>query len=168
MTVVIAMKAIKPKRLKVDAIRLEILNELRKEGTVHRKELNKTTATWKGERPKMESLFGLSKGDATVVTGPTGSDKAVNKWVWLNDGTKIRWALMSNDWRSKTTPRRFKSGRGRGRVVVAGKRYMLRHGIPPRPGIKAREWTVLLTKRRKRPFTRRMIKAMQRAAKKAF
>lgn len=168
MTVVVAMKAIKPKRLKVDAIRLEILNALRKEGTVHRKELQKTTATWKGEKPKFESLFGLTGEDATVVTGPTGSDKAVDKWVWLNDGTKIRWALMSSDWRSKTRPRRFKSGRGAGRVVVAGKRYMQAHNIRPRPGIKAREWTVLLTKRRKRPFTRRMIKAMQHAAKKAF
>jgi len=168
MTTVVAMKAIKPKRLKVDAIRLEILNELRKEGTVHKQELRKTVKTWRGEKPKFESLIGLTGQDTTVVTGPTGSEKAVNKWVWLDQGTRIRWALMSRDWRSKTTPRKFSSGRGSGRVVIAGRRAMQSRGIRPRPGIKAREWSTLLTKRRKRPFTRRMIKAMKRAANKAF
>lgn len=168
MSVVVAMKAIKPKRLKVDAIRREIEIELMEEGRTHRDELDKTTKTWKGEKPKFDSLLDHEGGDLIVVTGPTGSDRAVNKWLWLNNGTKIRWALMSRDWRSKTTPRQFKSGRGAGRVVVAGRRYMQAHGIPPRPGIEAREWTVLLSKRRKQPFTRRMIQAMKRGAMKAF
>ena len=162
------MKAIKPKRLKVDAIRLEILNALRKEGTEHKKILRKTVETWHGEKPKFETLIGLSGSDATAITGPVGSDKAVNKWHWLNGGTKIRWALMSRDWRSKTTPHKYQSGRGSGRVLIAGRRAMQARGIRPRPGIKARGWSEDLTKQRKRPFTRAMIKAMQRGAAKAF
>jgi hypothetical protein len=167
---VFVFKAIKPKKLKVDEIRLEILNALRAEGRDQRQELEKTTQTWKREKPKFESLIGLERppGGASVLTGPTGSDKAVNKWTWLNEGTKIRWALMSRDWRSKTTVGKFSSGPGRGGVVIAGRRAMTARNIRPRPGIKARNWTTILQKRRRRPFTRRMIKAIQRGAAKVF
>jgi len=114
-SVVVSLKAIKPKPLRVDAIRLELLNELRKEGAVQRKELKKTVKTWRGETPEFESLIGLERkagGSAMVVTGPTGSKKAVSKWEWLNSGTRIRWAVMSRDWRSKTMVRRFSGRRG--------------------------------------------------------
>lgn len=164
--VAIAFKAIKPQRLKIDAIRLELLNELRDEGRDQRKELNKTISSWNGEKPKMESDISLTGKDATVISGPTGSGS--DKWEWLNRGTKIRWALMSNNWRSKTKSGTFMSGRGSGRVVIAGKRAMQARNIKPRPGIKARGWTEKLTNQRKKPFQRRIIKAMQRGTKKAF
>ncbi len=160
-------KGIKPQKLKVDAIRLVISNELRKEGKDQVKELNKTTATWKGAKPTFETLIGLSRGlggGASVATGPSGSTEGVNKWHWLNGGTRVRWALMSGNWKSKTKPGRFKSGGGRGRVIVVGKRRMAK----PQPGIKARNWADKLQKQRKKPFTLRMIKAMQRASKNAF
>jgi hypothetical protein len=170
MSTIFLVKGIKPAKLNIDAYRLEILNQLRAEGRVQKKELDKTTRTWKGEKPKFETLVGLERppGSASVLTGPSGSDKAVNKWVWLNGGTRIRWALMSKDWQSKTRPRWFGSGRGSGRVLIAGKRAMTRRGIAPRPGIEARGWSEDLQKRRKRPFTRGMVKAMQRASRKAF
>jgi len=168
MTTVVAMKAIKPKKLQIDAIRMEILNELRKEGTVHKQTLRKTVETWKGEKPTFESIICLSGTDATVITGPVGSTEGAKKWMWLDQGTKIRWALMSRDWRSKTTPHKYQSGRGSGRVLIAGRRAMQARGIRPRPGIQARGWSEDLTKQRKGPFTHNMIKAMQRGAAKAF
>lgn len=170
MSTIFLVKGIKPKKLQVDAIRMEVLNELRAEGRTQKAELNKTTKTWQGEKPRFETLVGLERppGSASVMTGPTGSDKAVNKWVWLNGGTRIRWALMSKDWQSKTRVRWFGSGRGAGRVVIAGRRAMQRRGIAPRPGIEARGWSEDLQKRRRRPFTRRMVGAMQRGAGKAF
>lgn len=169
---VFAFKAIKPQKLRVDKIRQEILNALRKEGREQVKQLKKTTKNWRNP-PDFEFLIGLTRGPnggATVVSGPvgrgTGSRNPVAIWQYLNQGTSIRWALMSRDWRSKTRPNSFQSGRGRGRVVIAGRRAMTARGIGPRPGIEARNWSTILTKRRKRPFTRRMIKAMQRGAKK--
>jgi len=164
--VAISFKAIKPQRLKVDGIRLELLNELRKEGKDHRKSLDKTTSSWSGEKPKMESVISLTGKDATVISGPTGSGS--DKWLYLDEGTKIRWALMSGDWKSKTKSGTFKSGRGAGRAVIVGKRAMQRRGIRPRPGIKARGWSAMLTKQRKKPFQRRIIKSMQRGASKMF
>ncbi len=167
MAISFVFKGIKPKKLKVDDIRLEILNELRKEGTTQKKELAKTTSTWKGAKPTFETLVGLSRGlggGASVATGPAGNTEGVNKWRWLNGGTKKRWALMSSNWKSKTQPGKFQSGGGRGRVIVVGRRRMKK----ARSGIKPRNWAEMLQKQRKKPFTLRMVKAMNRAGKNAF
>ena len=160
---VFTIKSIKPAKLNVDAIRMEILNELRKEGTVHRKTLKKTVATWEGDKPEFESQIGLERppGSASVLTGPTGSEKGVSKWRWLNEGTQVRYALMSKDWRSKTKPGRYRSGPGRGKMLFVSRKLA-------RPGIKARGWTPKLMKARRKPYTQRMIKATQRGAGKAF
>lgn len=152
------VKFLKPQKMKIDQVRRELLRELELEGRDVEKLYSETTRTWKGDKPKFESITDVSQEDASVLTGPTGSDLAVNKFVWLDEGTRIRWAVMSGNWRSKTRPGRLKSGRGRGRVLVAGRRNMRK----PRPGIKARGWTEMIQKRRKKPFTRRMIKAKNR------
>ena len=153
------VKAIKPKKLRVAAVRLELLNALRAEGKVQRERFEQTTATWKGEKPDFESLIGLSKGDASVATGPTGDEMGCKKWGWLNDGTRVRRALMSSDWKSKTSRRNFRSGAGAGHAVFISRKLN-------RPGIKAREWTKLLQEQRRRPYTKRMMDAMRRGLNK--
>lgn len=164
MAEVFQFKIIKPKKLNQDAIRLEILNALRKEGREIKTEYEKTTATWK-RKPEFEILVGLTRppGSASVLVG---TDNEI--YNYLDQGTRIRWALMSQDWRSKTTPRRIGSGPGAGRVIIAGRRAMQRRGIGPRPGIKAREFSETIRKRRKKKFTQGMIGAMRRGANKAF
>jgi len=157
--IVWTVKSIKPKKLRIDAVRLQLLNALRAEGKVQREKLEQTTATWKGEKPDFESLIGLSKGDASVATGPTGDEMGCKKWGWLNEGTRVRRALMSPDWRSKTHRRNFRSGAGAGHMVYVSRRLN-------RPGIKAREWTKLLQEQRRRPFTKRMMQAMRRGLNK--
>lgn len=161
-------KGIKPAKLQIEAIVSELVKEAEKEGEDQQKLLEKTVATWQGDKPKFESLTDVDSQGVTVITGPTGNTKAVQKWGWLNSGTKVRWAVMSGDWRSKTKPGSFQSGRGRGRVVIAGKRAMRRRGIAPRKGIEARDWTGKLEKQRKVPYRKRMLKASKRAARKAF
>jgi hypothetical protein len=171
---VFLVKGVKPKKLNIAAYRTEILNELRKEGTDQRKELRKTIRTWKGEKPKFETLVGLERppGSASVLTGPTGSDKAVNKWVWLNDGTpphviaarrKPTLAFRRGGFVSKTRPRWFGSRRGSPATGPWSYPKRVKH-----PGIEARGWSEDLQKRRRRPFTQRMVGAMQRASRKAF
>lgn len=172
MSVVVSLKAIKPKPLKVDAIRLELLNALRKEGTAQRKELKKTVRTWR-DKPRFESLVGLERkagGSAMVVTGPVGSDKAVAHWVWTDQGTRPHTIVARRaptlkfraGFVAKTRPRRFSSRRGRSFGPWRSPR-MVRH-----PGTKPREWTKLLAKKRKKPFDKRMQDAMKRGAFKVF
>jgi hypothetical protein len=169
MGIVISMAAITPKKLKIDAYRLELLNALRKEGTQHRRILKRTVTTWK-TKPKFESLIGLDKKTATVLTGPSGNKEAAQRWGWINNGTPPRiirarrapYLRFSWPNTAKTRVGKFTSGRGSKGRNWARKRSV-RH-----PGIKKRGWTELLTKKRRGPYILRMKRAMADAAKKTF
>jgi len=161
MGVSIQLKQIKPHKLSSRAVRARVLNALTAEGKSVVGEYNKTIATWRGSKPRFEYLVGYKGGELTVVVGPTGDEKGVKKWIWLDEGTKVRWAVMSRDWESKTNPGWYGSGPGAGRVVIAGKRAMMARGIPPRPGIEARRWTQLIAKRRKSKFVKAILQAVR-------
>jgi hypothetical protein len=163
-------KAIKPKKLKVEAFRLEILNALRKEGNLHRKKLKPTVSGWRGKKPKFESLIGLSARDASVLTGPTGDDFAVQKWVWTDKGTKPHKIRARNAPRLRfminfipsTKPGSFSSGAAASWPPWRSP-FEVSH-----PGTDPRGWSEALAKSRKRPFQREMFAAMKRASSKAF
>ena len=162
------IKGIKPKKMNIAGVRLALLNALRAEGRISAKEFQKLVEGWKGDKPSFESIISLQGGNAAVLTGPTGNQKGIDKFRWLNDGTSVRWAVMSPDWKSKTKPGVLRSGGGRGRVIIAGRRAMSRRNIRPRPGIRARNWTATLQKRRKTRFTQRMIRAVREGAQKLY
>lgn len=162
---VFRIKAIKPDYLKVDNIRLALLNELRDEGKDLQSEFAKTTAGWEGDKPTFEQQISLDGNNAVVIVFPSGNTKGVEKWVYLDLGTSIRWALMSNNWSSKTKPGKLQSGGGRGRVVIAGRRAMQARGIGPRPAIKARGWSVKIGRQNQRRFPNRIGLAIKRAKK---
>jgi hypothetical protein len=157
-------KSIKPKKLKVDKVRLKLLNELRKEGRIVQREFEKTVRTWQGERPKFEVLIGLTGKDATAVIGPTGSDKAVSKWTFLDEGTKPhaikpkkKPALaFRSGFQAKTTPNLITSSTGGsfGPFVHLRKGQSVKH-----PGIKPRNWTKIVVKQRSPKFAEAMSKA---------
>jgi hypothetical protein len=156
-------KNIKPRKLKIDKVRLRILNGLRKEGRIIKKEFEKTTATWKGAKPTFEIAIGLTGQDAIVLVGPAGNPEGAQKWLWLNDGTKPHVIQAKNvpnlvfrtNFKPKTKVKTFSSKSG---------------SISPpwratpkvnHPGIEARDWTGEIAKKRKKPFTKAMIKAAQ-------
>ncbi len=156
-------KSIKPKKLKVDQVRLRILNELRKEGRRATKEFEKTTATWKGEKPTFKSLIGLTTEAATVVVGPGSSTKGAQKWVWLDEGTKPHPIVAKNapnlvfrsgsGFTAKTSVGKFSSRAGTNTGSFL-KKKRVNH-----PGIEARNWTGLYVKRRQKPFSENLIEA---------
>jgi hypothetical protein len=156
-------KNIKPKKLNVDKIRQNILNALRREGKIIARELDKTTATWQGEKPKFEVLIGLTRppGSATLIVGPTGSDKAVNKWVWTDQGTRphiirpkrAKKLVFKSGFSPKTKPKTIASFPGGtfGDTVFAKK---VNH-----PGTEPRLFSETVIKRRRKKFTQSMIQA---------
>lgn len=171
---VFVIKGIKPAKLKVRQIRQEILNELRKEGTDQKRELRKTIKEWQGEKPDFESLVSLTRppGGAMVLTGPTGSDMAVNKWTWLDQGTRPHMitarrrptlAFRYGGFKPKTKVGRFESSSGQAATGPWVYPRQVRH-----PGTQARNWSEKLSKQRKNKFRDRMIRAMQRVSAKAF
>ena len=168
MAEVFSVKQIKPKKLNVDAFRLETLNALRAEGRDVKKEYQKTTKTWK-KKPEFEVLIGLTRGPGGSASVLVGTDDKVYRYV--DEGTKGHYvpktvaATMAfrPGYKAKTKPRKIGSGAGGafGDKIVRRGRWWVK-------GIVAREFSPTIQKRRRKPFTRRMVKAMQAAGKKAF
>jgi hypothetical protein len=154
MPAVVLTKVIKPKKLDVAAIRVELEKAVTWEGEAIRKEYEKTTRTWH-HKPVFEVLPEVSNTEVSVLVGT--DDKI---YLFLDEGTKVRYATLSRDWQSKTTPGIIGSGPGRGRVLFVSKKR-------PRPGIKARRFTPTIQSRRKRPFQQAMLAATKKGADKA-
>lgn len=155
------IKPIIPSKMQIGRIRLELLNALRKEGREMAKDFQQTTSTWNGAKPDFKPNISLAGGDASVIVEPTGSKKGINKWNWLDQGTRVRRALMSPNWKSKTKPGRLRSGGGAGHVVFISKKLR-------RPGIKARGWSKTIGRQNTRRFQKRMGLAVTRGAKLAY
>jgi hypothetical protein len=162
--------AIKGKPLNVAGFLTEIQGELKKEGATSRQVLARTTSSWKGEKPKFKADLTLNSEGASVRTYPTGSEKAVNKWVWLDEGTNAHTItarraptlIFQTGYTAKTSHRKFKSGPSR-RFGAWRRPTSVQH-----PGIAAREWSAELSARRQKPFENRIKSAIGRAAHNAF
>lgn len=154
------LTSIKPEKMNIKVFEEGILEALKQEGKEEVPLFGETTAPWKNP-PGFGTEVSSTSSKAQAITGPIGSELQVNKWLWLNSGTRVRHALMSGNWRSKTTPGVLRSGGGSGKVVRVSKRIR-------RPGIKAREWTILIAKSRQKPFAVLMGNHIERATAKAF
>lgn len=107
-------------------------------------DFKETFSTWESDKPVLRSSSEFGN-DIVVKVFVFGDSKGTKKWIWLNGGTRVRYATMSQDWKSKTKPGVLKSGRGRGKVLYVNRRR-------PRPGIHAREWTLIIFKSRSPEF----------------
>jgi len=172
MGVSITMKAIKAKKLDFEPFRRALINATEAEGMFQQRELRKTVASWQGARPGFDSLTSIAGGNLTVITGPTGSAEGIQKWTWLDEGTRAhmirprrakRLRFRQGGFRAKTTVGKFTSGAGKPASGPFRFSLGVRH-----PGTKARGWSALLSKQRKVPFRERVFAALDRAAKAAF
>lgn len=132
--VTLVAKRIRPPRLRIDRFRFLALRAMDNRATKIMQDFLKTVETWQEERPNFTRALGTRGGNLEVLVGPSGNTKGVQKWVWLNEGTKVRYAVMTRDFIAKTKPGTFSSGPGKG-----GKAFMSLTN--PRPGIQPRGWT---------------------------
>ena len=61
-------------------------------------------------------------------------------YQWVNKGTRVRYATMSRDWKSKTKPNVISSFRGAGRMLFVSRKR-------PHPGIEARNFQDIIMRR---------------------
>ena len=163
----IVYKEIKPSRLKIDALRLTLLNEMRKAGTAIKQDFEKTTATW-SKKPRFEVQISLVGGPTVLV----GTDDEIYGYVDRGTEPHEIWAgfytgksnkktlAFASSSTPKTKPgviRSFPGSRGKIDVFVP---YVAKH-----PGTKARGFSKEIAKQWKPKFKRRMEKAMAQAAK---
>lgn len=95
---------------------------------------------WQEEhRPKFSLHFYQMLNSFRIAVGTESENYDIYRYV--DQGTNIRWAVMSDDWVSKTDKSRYYSEQGQGEVVMTGRGYMTRHGIGPKPGLEPRNFT---------------------------
>lgn len=133
-----------------------VLNE---EARILTNEFKKTTKTW-SRPPKFQKkkIFVFNGRGIRIFT----KDK---KMLWVNKGTKKRWAVMSPDFTPKTRTRVIGSRSGSGRAILKGRRIMTARGMGAKPGIKARNFDKEIARRRKPKFTRNVKTAIKRGTK---
>lgn len=165
----VLVKAIKPAALKEDALRLELLNAMRKAAVVVKSDFEKTVATWE-KKPKFEVVITLGKSGPAILVD---TDNEI--YGYVSRGTKPhliqagiftgksnkRTLAFPATFRPKTKVRRLKSFRGfKGGPTVL--RKFVQH-----PGTEAREFDEVIKKKRTKWFKRQMEAAMRRARQKS-
>lgn len=161
MAVSVEFKPIIPKELNIKAYSDAATKLLKQEAKIIKREFSKTTKTFNNPVKFAERNTSTRSQLSRLVFA---SDK---QYFFVTRGTRIRWALMSQDFNAKTSARVIGSRRGRGRAVIIGKRAMQARNIAPRPGIKAREFDLEIVKRRQPKFVRNANKAFNLATRKA-
>lgn len=117
----------------------------------------KIKRTWTN-RPRHESIIecDVTHKDVAVMFGATGDDQAVKEWNFVNEGTKVRHAVMSKDWKSKSSVKHIGASKGKGHVVFVSKDIKL-------PGIEARKFDEAIADKWNPRWKNIVIKAMKTA-----
>lgn len=180
--------------LDIDEFVDTVADELQNQGEKIENLFLRTVENWK-VKPQFDVEIVVprkgSKNDALVAVT---TDNEI--WRYLNEGTRIRWAVMSSarkrkgsvyvtkdgkrrrrksrsarkdqeNFRPMTQVRVFGNRARRGHAVLRGRKAFENRGIPPRPGIKQRAWTDEAERRRERHFQRAMTRAIDRGLTRA-
>ena len=160
-------------KINTDLIVKSVMYQMKKHGKLVNGDLDKTVANW---TKKPTFTYTVTSNDLSLRMGLTdwvnngrlqGDHSVVPAdwhWVWLNKGTTERWAVMSGDWKSKTSVGTLSSGAGAGGVVRRGKSQM----VAPKEGIKARKWIPLIHNARFPAYVSDMNKTLARISTKIW
>lgn len=137
--------AVLPVRFDPDAFSRAMIKEMEKLNRDIKKDFEATVRTWEG-KPRFTSKVNVSEG---LIEGHTrtarmhGGKPPELIYYFINQGTKVRFAKMTEDWQPKTRVRVIGSFAGRGGLE--------RVDNIARPGVKARKFTeAIATKHRAR------------------
>lgn len=165
----ITFKSITPAKFNSAAFQKEFLRQAEILAPKMHADLKRPTMTWNppvefeehiytGSRAAVEAKKTLAaRGGAGLAIIVTTEDK---RYKFVDEGTKVRYATMSPNFVAKTKPKSLTAGRGRGGVLFVNKNR-------PRPGIKARGFTKLVTAKWKPLFRLAMDNAKKAATKKS-
>ena len=126
-----------------DRINRAAVSEVRAIARSVERSFESTAKTFKENKPEFYRKEEKNGSDLTIIIGTENEI-----YSYLNYGTKIRWAVMTNNFEAKTKPGRIGAKAGRGRAKVRGRRAMIALGLSPKPGIEARNFDKQIVKNR--------------------
>jgi len=151
-----------PRKLSVAGMVAQMVQAGVKDAQNMVRDLDKTTKTWKGEKARFNSQIAVTPAwnplassfpnrITTTVSLMEDSSRGAMKWKFLEGGTRVRYAIMSKNFRAKTRLRELNSWAGAGGALLTKSGKVVLAMKYPRPGIKARKWLpTLKTKYRPR------------------
>ena len=149
----ISAKVIKPKFWSGRDVSGAVLAELKNEQVpAIMADFVSTISTWR-HQPVFHPVFRFAGGNVRVFIFT--DDKI---WVWLNNGTSVRYATMKKGFKPKTS-HRIKPGAGSPGLedpMFVSRKF-------PKPGIEARDWTGIITRKHKTRFSKGIQAAVNRA-----
>lgn len=156
---VVKVKVLKPKTLKIQEMRLELLNGLRAAAKAVEKDYKLTTATWE-HQPKFETVIALGKTKAEFLVG---TDDEIYRYV--DEGTKphmifpkkAKMLRFQGGYSAKTQPGVIGSTTGGANGPIIYSKGVMH------PGTKARRFSEIINKKHEGLFKDRMHEAMRRA-----
>lgn len=151
----------RPAKFKAKAVTDALIEGAEDIGGQIKADYEKTVTTWK-TKPEFTADVN-STPDRIEINA--GTDNPI--FHFLDEGTRVRYATMSQDWVSKTRPAigggaavHFTAGPGRGRKLFVDV-------TRPRPGIKARKFSSAIKGKWERQIRSQMEKHLARGVKKS-
>lgn len=135
----------------MESVTKAINNVVIREAKTVRNQMARPTRTWQEHHPNFEVEINVSGGNFGVTVS-TDSDV----YFWLDQGTSVRYATMTEDFKAKTRVRNLNSRGGTGGLAYVSRRV-------PRDGIEARQWTDYIMETRFPKFSASLQKAINRA-----
>lgn len=151
--------AILPVRFDPDAFSREMIKEMEKLNKDIKKDFTLTVGTW-DHKPRFTSRVNVSQG---LIEGHTrtarmhGGKPPELIYYFLNQGTKVRFAKLTEDFEPKSRVRVIGSFPGRGGLDSVDH--------IGRPGIKARRWNEAIATKHKARLAFRLRVALRNGAK---
>lgn len=117
-------------------IRAAVLRSTREVANSSRDLMDATTLTFNRVDPNFLIARAEEQGDIIYTIGPA-NDRDGRIWAFVNNGTDVQYAIFSDDFEPKTTPRSLVGGSGRGEIVAFSSEGRT-------PGIEARLFTEVI------------------------
>ena len=167
----VTFRVIIPKPLNINGMAAPIRDAVIKDALAMGKDFEKVTRTWKGDAPRIQTEAKLVPAGVSPSTGFHTSftasawpredgSKGYWKWRWLDEGTEVRYAVMSTPFISKTRKGQLQSWVGKGKMLHVSKKLNKGKGMP---GIEARKFTKALRDKWEKPFHDHMKAAIAEA-----
>lgn len=148
----IEITPIKGKMIDESVLGKYLFEAVQKELTEIDREFEQTVNTWNGKPGFKKEVV----PHPDRIQGTVSTDNKI--YGYINNGTSVRRALMSKNWKSKTKPGFIGSGQGAGHVVFISRRIS-------RPGIKARNFDKVIARRVQKRFLDRVNEAYAKGIK---
>lgn len=166
----ITFRPILPKPINDKAMMDALASEMEKYGPFLKRDFDNTVSSWKAEKPTFAVRVDRGIGSISLAIILTGNQKGIEKWWWLNDGTRPHEITPRSGGMLVFPEGKYNAGSAPGSPRVYSSSFtptgkMIYAKSVHHPGTQAREWATLIRQNHQRALSAWMQAAMAAAAR---